>query len=598
MSVTSDSDITGIPSTGSLSPLTTKGDLYTYSTTNARLPVGIDGQALLADSSTATGLKWAAAGISGSGTDNRLVRWDGTSAVQDSGVTLSDTDQFTWAPSNATGVSWATTLSGTTGNFWTTTGTQGGTYTWYHEITNPNNNAICNRIIFGGTSVTNRYVIASQFDTNVNNTGYDLDHYNSLRGSYGVYSSATNGNTSGLSCAYYGYALSGKGNIGGSFLAATALNVANNRTWGVRAHAVTANSAKAVGGHFSIGSTEALMSTDPGESAALVATNTTGTDPIQRWYDNTTEVARLRDGGRLTVGDPSEAVSFFVNDATKFMANGTMTVVSSGASDIIQIGATTAFNVNPSADTNTGLGVGVYAGQGFNLTLVGSSKFNGGIAVAGYPNPISAIGAFGQVNIQTDDTVDGCIGLLCSGGPQGNGATVDDYVGGAFACNTAVDLGSTGSLNRGTGGFFTVYTDLASDVSITTARSGWFKEPYVSGGGTATITNKTAIYLEGTLSIVQTDSSDTGNIDAFVVSTSHHYMTGAAPVLRGIIPDTNNKVVIFDFANTATISNENATPTAARRITTGTGADLTNVKSVCVIYNTTTSRWRVQWWRV
>ena len=43
---------------GSSSPLTTKGDLYTYSTTNARLPVGTDGQMLLANSTTTSGLKW------------------------------------------------------------------------------------------------------------------------------------------------------------------------------------------------------------------------------------------------------------------------------------------------------------------------------------------------------------------------------------------------------------------------------------------------------------------------------------------------------------------------------------------------------------
>jgi hypothetical protein len=39
-------------------PLTTKGDIYTYDTDDTRLPVGSDGQILYADSSETKGLKW------------------------------------------------------------------------------------------------------------------------------------------------------------------------------------------------------------------------------------------------------------------------------------------------------------------------------------------------------------------------------------------------------------------------------------------------------------------------------------------------------------------------------------------------------------
>lgn len=43
---------------GSSSPLTTKGDLYTFDTVNARLAVGTDGQILKANSAIGTGLEW------------------------------------------------------------------------------------------------------------------------------------------------------------------------------------------------------------------------------------------------------------------------------------------------------------------------------------------------------------------------------------------------------------------------------------------------------------------------------------------------------------------------------------------------------------
>ena len=40
------------------SPLTTKGDLFVYNTANTRLPIGLDTQILIADSTQATGMKW------------------------------------------------------------------------------------------------------------------------------------------------------------------------------------------------------------------------------------------------------------------------------------------------------------------------------------------------------------------------------------------------------------------------------------------------------------------------------------------------------------------------------------------------------------
>lgn len=53
-------------SVGGASPLTTKGDLFTRdASAEARLPVGTDGQVLIADSAEATGLRWGAGGGGG-----------------------------------------------------------------------------------------------------------------------------------------------------------------------------------------------------------------------------------------------------------------------------------------------------------------------------------------------------------------------------------------------------------------------------------------------------------------------------------------------------------------------------------------------------
>jgi hypothetical protein len=48
-----------VTTTADVTPLTTKGDLFTFDTADARLGVGTNGQTLVADSTASTGLKWA-----------------------------------------------------------------------------------------------------------------------------------------------------------------------------------------------------------------------------------------------------------------------------------------------------------------------------------------------------------------------------------------------------------------------------------------------------------------------------------------------------------------------------------------------------------
>jgi hypothetical protein len=70
------------------SPLTTKGDLYTYSTTNDRLAVGNNGETLVADSSATTGLRYQSNFAAGK---NKIINGDMNIWQRGTSFTLSGT---------------------------------------------------------------------------------------------------------------------------------------------------------------------------------------------------------------------------------------------------------------------------------------------------------------------------------------------------------------------------------------------------------------------------------------------------------------------------------------------------------------------------
>ena len=135
---------TAVGGGGLSSPLTTKGDVWGYSTTNARIPVGTNGQVLTADSAETLGLKWATP------SSGALVKIAGASFSGVAGVSLDSMFSSTY-------LNYLTfwNISDTDGNIrlrFRASGadnTTGNYYTAYHN--SGYSGAISNTAISGGT---------------------------------------------------------------------------------------------------------------------------------------------------------------------------------------------------------------------------------------------------------------------------------------------------------------------------------------------------------------------------------------------------------------------------------------------------------------
>lgn len=131
---------------GSASPLTTKGDLYGFSTTNARLPVGADGLVLEASSTAPLGLAWTTASSTGG------------SGISSLNGLVNGTQLF--ATGTATGIGLNINSSGSTHTF-TPTVTAGfiiplfaSTTQWSNLVNSPTW-LVGNGVIYNATSTNN-----------------------------------------------------------------------------------------------------------------------------------------------------------------------------------------------------------------------------------------------------------------------------------------------------------------------------------------------------------------------------------------------------------------------------------------------------------
>jgi len=134
-----------------ISPLTTKGDLFTYDTDSQRLAVGSNGQILTADSGEATGIKWA---------DPSPLTTKGDIYTYDTDIQRlavgTDGYVLTADSSEPTGIKWAAAAGGSTDRI------ENGATTTFVDTDLA---SYTNQVVIGGTGTGTTKVLTVQSDT-------------------------------------------------------------------------------------------------------------------------------------------------------------------------------------------------------------------------------------------------------------------------------------------------------------------------------------------------------------------------------------------------------------------------------------------------
>lgn len=293
-------------------------------------------------------------------------------------------------------------------------------------------------------------------------------------------------------------------------------------------------------------------------------------DPNNFYWDDSTK----------SLGIGPSSIRFFPTESQKLSVSASVTAVGQSVSDpfdVLKVISAFSASVDPSTDTNSGIGATLYASFGGRLEALGDKNFNGGLPLGSLQRPISLIGSFGALELSNEGNVDGAAGVLLTATHGGRGANVSLLVGAYFDAGSqdVTEIGNpTGTLDEVVSGLF---TSGCSGVGATKVSSGQFVEPisYDAGSGAPipTIQNKTAVDINGTLTRRWSAIATATSITALPLPTSARYFTGSTvTTVHGIEADSFEKEVVFHNPTSVnvTFQQQSSSAIAKNRIASST----------------------------